>query len=85
MPCSLIFWLESFAAGTNEQGIVFHGGVGRGKTHLMVGLCKMLIFDYGIPVRFIEFSRLLGQLREGYSSGKSDELVESSISVESAK
>ncbi len=68
-------WLESFANRENEQGIIFHGGVGRGKTHLMVGLCKMLMFDYGIPVRFIEFSRLLGQLREGYSSGKSDEMV----------
>ena len=41
----------------------------------MVGLCKRLIFEYGVAVRFIEFSRLLGQLRDGYSAGKSDELI----------
>lgn len=68
-------WVDRFAAGTEDKGIVFYGDVGRGKTHLMVGLCKMLIFDHGIPIRFIEFSRLLGQLRAGYSAGKSDEDV----------
>ena len=71
----ITMWLDAFAAGSREQGIVLHGGVGRGKTHLMVGLCKMLMFDHGIPVRFIEFSRLLGQLREGYSAGKSDDMI----------
>ena len=41
----------------------------------MVGLCKLLIFVHGIPVRFVEFSRLLGQLRAAYSAGKSDEAI----------
>jgi DNA replication protein DnaC len=68
-------WVEKFAEGVEDKGIVFYGDVGRGKTHLMVGLCKLLIFDHGIPIRFIEFSRLLGQLRAGYSAGKSDEAV----------
>ena len=68
-------WVDNFAAGKEDRGIVFYGDVGRGKTHLMVGLCKLLIFVHGIPVRFVEFSRLLGQLREGYSAGKSDEAV----------
>ena len=31
-----------------------------------------MIFRHGVPCRFIEFSRLLSILKEGYSSGKSD-------------
>ena len=68
-------WVDNFAAGKEDKGIVFYGDVGRGKTHLMVGLCKLLIFVHGIPVRFVEFSRLLGQLRAAYSAGKSDEAI----------
>lgn len=66
-------WLEAFdpARGDN-RGLVLHGPVGRGKTHLMVGLLRRLVFDHGVACRFVEFSRLLGQLKEGYSRGEGD-------------
>ena len=51
------------------------GEVGRGKTHLLIGICKTLIFEYGIPTRFVEFSRLLSLLKESYSKGLSDSKI----------
>ena len=65
-------WVEGFDPQAENRGLVLHGPVGRGKTHLMVALLRELIFRHGVEVRFIEFSRLLSMLKEGYSSGKSD-------------
>jgi len=65
-------WVEGFGPEIENRGIVLHGPVGRGKTHLMVALLRELIFGHGVEVRFIEFSRLLSMLKEGYSSGRSD-------------
>ena len=59
---------------------MLHGDVGRGKTHLMVAMIRELIFRHGIPCRFIEFSRLLSMLKEGYSSGRSDAPLLSDLS-----
>ena len=38
----------------------------------MIAIARSLIFEHGRSVRFIEFSRLLSQLREGYGKGVSD-------------
>lgn len=65
-------WVDSFQPEVENRGIVLHGPVGRGKTHLLVALLRELIFRHGVEVRFIEFSRLLSMLKQGYSSGKSD-------------
>ena len=65
-------WANSFGNGKETKGLVLSGRVGRGKTHLLIGLIKVLIFEHGKSVKFIEFSRLLSMLREGYSRGKSD-------------
>jgi DNA replication protein DnaC len=65
-------WVEGFQPEVENRGLVLHGPVGRGKTHLMIALLRDLIFRHGVEVRFIEFSRLLSMLKEGYSSGKSD-------------
>jgi len=65
-------WVENFDQSKVNRGLVLHGPVGRGKTHLMVAILRDLIFRHGIEVRFVEFSRLLSMLKEGYSSGKSD-------------
>ncbi len=66
-------WLESFdPARRDNRGLVLHGPVGRGKTHLLVGILRELVFAHGAVVRFVEFSRLLGQLKEGYSRGQGD-------------
>lgn len=68
-------WLSQFVEGNTPKGLVWYGGVGRGKTHLMAAVCRMLILEYGISVRFVEFSRLLGDLRTAYSAGLSEEAV----------
>jgi len=65
-------WVENFDPAAENRGLVLHGPVGRGKTHLMVALLRELIFSHGAEVRFVEFSRLLSMLKEGYSSGRSD-------------
>ena len=65
-------WVEAFDPTQENRGLVLHGPVGRGKTHLMVALLRELIFRHGVEVRFVEFSRLLSMLKEGYSSGRSD-------------
>ncbi|MGC6507729.1 MAG: ATP-binding protein [Myxococcota bacterium] len=65
-------WLHAFTTGKEHRGLVLTGQVGRGKTHLMIAIARSLIFEHGRSVRFIEFSRLLSQLREGYGKGISD-------------
>lgn len=65
-------WLGQFDPAAESRGLVLHGDVGRGKTHLLVGLVRTLIFEHGVAARFIEFTRLLSMLKEGYSAGRSD-------------
>lgn len=74
-------WINGWTPGHENPGLILHGPVGRGKTHLLVGVVRELILRHGIQVRFVEFSRLLAQLKAGYSEGKSgasviDPLVE---------
>lgn len=68
-------WLHAFTSNKEKRGIVLTGEVGRGKTHLLVSIVRTLIFEHGQKVSFIEFSRLLAQLREGYGKGLSDSPV----------
>ena len=68
-------WLTRYKDGSEDRGLILTGSVGRGKTHLLIGLVKELIFSYGRAVRFIEFSRLLSDLREAYNQGKSDSQI----------
>lgn len=68
-------WKESFKGEGGARGLVLYGAVGRGKTHLLVSLLRVLIFDQGVSARFIEFSRLLGILKEAYDKGQSDRSV----------
>ncbi len=65
-------FIETFDATQQNRGLVLHGPVGRGKTHLMIAMLRELVMRHGVPVRFMEFSRLLGLLKEGYSAGRSD-------------
>jgi DNA replication protein DnaC len=73
-------WLEAFKPETENRGLVLWGKVGRGKTHLLVALLRELMFRHGVETRFIEFSRLLLLLKEGYQAGVSDAPVLSEIS-----
>ena len=68
-------WQKGFRADRECPGLVLHGLVGRGKTHLLVGIVRQLVFEHGVRVRFVEFSRLLSLLKEGYSAGRSDTTV----------
>lgn len=65
-------WLEGYRPGVENPGLLLYGKVGRGKTHLLVAVVRELIFRHGVRARFIEFSRLLALLKEGYSAGVSD-------------
>ena len=60
-------FVDAYLQGALNKGLVLHGDVGRGKTHLMIAIIRELIFRHGIPCRFIEFTRLLSMLKEGYS------------------
>lgn len=64
-------WLSAFDPRRESRGLVLHGAVGRGKTHLLVAILRSLALERGARVRFIEFSRLLGILREGFGQGRS--------------
>ncbi len=65
-------WLGRWKNGQENRGLILHGAVGRGKTHLLVAVVRDLVLRHGVPAKFIEFTRLLGQLKAGYSEGKSD-------------
>lgn len=62
----LATWIAHFTPN-RANGFILTGGVGQGKTHLMVATCKYLTFQYGLTFRFIEFSRLLSDLRSSFS------------------
>lgn len=72
----IIRWKSRFEKAFQGQetwpGLLLHGAVGRGKTHLMVGLVRWMVLEQGIDARFVEFTRLLTALREGYDKGQSD-------------
>ncbi|MFZ5481637.1 MAG: ATP-binding protein [Myxococcota bacterium] len=58
-------WLDDYRPGLTQRGFVLEGKPGRGKTHLLCGVVRELIFRHGVSVRFVEFTHLLAQLREG--------------------
>ncbi len=62
-------WLKEYRVGEENKGLILYGDVGRGKTHLLVAMLQVLIFQYGVQVRFVEFSHLLSLLKEGYDAG----------------
>jgi DNA replication protein DnaC len=68
-------WCTQFGEGKEKRGLVLSGKVGRGKTHLLVGVFKELVFRYGMAGRFVEFSRLLSTLKEGYGKGNDGSLL----------
>ncbi|MEZ4321192.1 MAG: ATP-binding protein [Myxococcota bacterium] len=63
-------WLDAYRPGEENRGLVLHGDVGRGKTHLMVAMLRELVFRYGVAVRFVEFTHLLADLKSGFDAGQ---------------
>jgi DNA replication protein DnaC len=72
-------WLQKFITEPEKKGLILSGQVGRGKTHLLISILRALIFERGEKVRFIEFSRLLSILRDGFSKGESNQKLMSEI------
>ncbi len=59
-------WTDSFEPGGGQSGLILAGEPGRGKTHLLAAVVRELVFRYGVAVKFVEFSHLLANIREGY-------------------
>ena len=60
-------WTRAFVPG--DTGIILHGEIGTGKTHLMSLILRELTLEKGITCRFIEFSHLLTLLKAQYDRG----------------
>ncbi len=63
-------YVQSYRPREDNRGLIFHGQVGRGKTHLMIGVLRELVLRFGISARFIEFSHLLGDLKASFDRRK---------------
>jgi DNA replication protein DnaC len=51
----------------DKTGLLLFGGVGRGKTHLAVGIIKELILRKGITCLFCGYGELLKQIQNSYN------------------
>lgn len=75
-------WLDEFRIAPTSRGLLLSGPVGVGKTYLLVTIAKELIARR-INVRFVDFFRLLADLRDGFSHDRSEaELLDPLINVE---
>lgn len=71
-PFSRVYaWANAYDPTRENRGLVLTGKVGRGKTHLLVALLRHLALEKGLRTRFIEFTRLLADLRAGFDEGRS--------------
>jgi len=55
-----------------HRGLLFMGGPGLGKTHLVVSILKQLILEAGVDGKFVDFFQLLSDIRHGYSHDQSE-------------
>ncbi|MDP7557320.1 MAG: ATP-binding protein [Nitrospinaceae bacterium] len=55
-----------------HRGLLFIGGPGLGKTHLVVSILKQLILEEGVDGKFVDFFQLLSDIRHGYSTDQSE-------------
>jgi DNA replication protein DnaC len=76
-------YLDDYDPHRENRGIVLSGGVGRGKTHLLVAMLRELVFRYAVSARFVEFSHLLADLKSGFDSGRgAAELIDPLVAVD---
>ncbi|MFT7519894.1 MAG: DNA replication protein DnaC [Kiritimatiellia bacterium] len=61
---------SQFRPGDVNRGLVLHGDVGRGKTHLLVSMIYELTIRHGVRTRFVEFSHLLARLKGRFDRGE---------------
>jgi DNA replication protein DnaC len=51
----------------DKTGLLFVGNTGRGKTHLAVGIAKVLIREKGVGCVFYDYADLLKQIQDSYN------------------
>ncbi len=66
-------WAAGYAPG--ERGFLLYGKVGTGKTHLLAAVIRYLTLEMGRPARFVEFTHLLSEIREGFDRGQGEAAV----------
>lgn len=69
----LFRWVRGFEPG--DEGFLFHGKVGTGKTHLLASLVRHLTLEKGISTRFVEFTHLLSRLKEQFDEGRGESAI----------
>ena len=69
----LYSWARGFRPG--EKGFLMWGDVGTGKTHLLAAVIRHLTLEKGINARFVEFTHLLSDIREGFDRGHGESAV----------
>ena len=67
-------FLDDFKEVPQEphRGLIFMGGPGQGKTHLVVSILKQLILEEEVDGKFVDFFQLLSDIRHGYSHDQSE-------------
>ena len=67
-------FLEDFHAPPTQtcRGLLFMGGPGLGKTHLVVSILKQIILEEEVDGKFVDFFQLLSDIRHGYSHDQSE-------------
>ncbi len=63
-------WQRQFRPGV--EGILLLGATGTGKTHLACALVRHVALQLGVAARFVDFFRLLADIREAYSNHSSE-------------
>lgn len=65
-----------------RRGLLLHGTVGTGKTHLTVAILRYLVINKGVRVRFIEFLHLLADLRATFGDhGRAEDVMRPLVEV----
>ena len=67
-------FLDDFHMANKQvsRGLLFMGGPGLGKTHLVVSILKQLILEEEVNGKFVDFFQLLSDIRHGYSHDQSE-------------
>ena len=61
-------WLKEYHPQKEVKGLVLEGEPGRGKTHLLCGILREIVFRHLVPARFVEFTHLLAAIRESFDT-----------------
>ena len=61
-------FVDEYLTLSSGQSVLFHGGIGTGKTHLGVGILRGLIEKYGVPCYFFDQTESFEMLKLSYGS-----------------